>query len=71
MPRYAIVEDGEITNFALAEPDYAERKGWIAVPDTVNIGYVLQGKAWVAPPEEDLPEEDLPEEDLPEEATYG
>lgn len=38
--RYAIIENGRVTNIAIAEPEYAAEQGWVSVDGiTVDTGY--------------------------------
>ena len=39
MPKFAIIENGKITNTVVAEPDYAAEKGWIALPDDAGADW--------------------------------
>lgn len=39
MAKFAIIEDGMVVNTVVADADYAASQGWIAMPDTVEIGW--------------------------------
>ena len=48
--RYAVIEDGVITNIVVATPEFAAAQGWIECPDEVNIGWSYDGTILVPPP---------------------
>lgn len=39
MPNFAIIENGKVVNAVVAETDYANSQGWIALPDNAGIGW--------------------------------
>lgn len=39
MPNFAIIENGKVVNAIVAETDYANSQGWIALPDNAGIGW--------------------------------
>lgn len=50
--KYAIV-DGEskvVKNIAIADPDFAEKAGWVLCPDEVGIGWRYDGTNFLPPP---------------------
>jgi len=47
--RYAIIEDGLVTNVALADAEFAAEQGWLAAPDDVGPGWSYDGKTFTKP----------------------
>jgi len=47
--RHAIIEDGKVTNVALAEPDFALEQGWVKCNDEVSKGWSYDGSVFTAP----------------------
>jgi len=51
MSKYAIIENGVVTNIAKAEPDYAASQGWVAIGGaTTDIGWAYSNGIFTAPP---------------------
>jgi hypothetical protein len=53
--RYAIVDDGKVTNVAVATAAFAQEVGWIECPPEVAIGWVYNNGEFTAPPEQPAP----------------
>ena len=60
MPNYAIIENGKVVNTVVADADYAQSQGWVALPDEAGIDWDYDGTSfidnrpkaeYVAPPE--------------------
>ncbi|MXO73588.1 hypothetical protein [Alteraurantiacibacter buctensis] len=51
MDRYAIIENGNVANVALADAEFAAEQGWIAAPDSVAPGWSYDGQEFVPPPD--------------------
>ncbi len=49
MARYAIIEDGIVTNLVEATAKFAKSQGWIACPDA-DIGWSYDGEKFTPPP---------------------
>ena len=49
MARYAIIEDGVVTNLVEATAKFAKSQGWIACPEA-GIGWTWDGEAFLPPP---------------------
>lgn len=47
--RYAIIENGVVTNVVLADSTFAEEQGWIAAPDDVGPGWLWDGNNFIPP----------------------
>lgn len=47
---YAVIEDGVVTNMALAEKDFAAEQGWILLPEGVTIGWLYTDGVFLPPP---------------------
>lgn len=41
--RYAIIENGVVTNIALAEPDFASEQGWVLAPEEAGLNWTYNG----------------------------
>jgi hypothetical protein len=39
MAKYAVIENGNIVNIVLAEPEYASEQNWVESPEEVSIGW--------------------------------
>ena len=39
MPNFAIIKNEKVVNIVVAETDYANSQGWIALPDNAGIGW--------------------------------
>lgn len=52
--RYAIIKDGVIDNVVIADPEFAESRGWIECPDGVGIGWQYDGQSEALPPARDI-----------------
>jgi hypothetical protein len=39
MPNYAIIKNGKVVNSVVAEEDYAQTQGWVALPDGAGIDW--------------------------------
>ena len=54
--KYAIIENGVISNIVEATPEFAEQHGWITFPEydennqVVGIGYLYQNGTFIKPP---------------------
>lgn len=48
--RYAIIENGFVTNVVLADKQYAESQGWIPCGDSVGPGWRYDGVTMTEPP---------------------
>lgn len=48
--RYAVIENGYVTNAVEADPDFATEQGWAELPDGVGIGWSWDGATFTAPP---------------------
>lgn len=46
---YAIIENGVVTNIAVAEEDFALEQGWLFLPFGVGIGWLYDGSTFSAP----------------------
>ena len=44
--KYAIIENGIVTNIAAADADFAAEQGWVACDDTVKIGFAYDGTSF-------------------------
>lgn len=53
--RYAIIENGVVTNVVVAEADYAAEQGWIECPNA-GLGWLYDGQTFTAPPVPPAPE---------------
>ena len=58
MARYAIIEDGIVTNLVEATAKFAKSQGWIACPDA-DIGWVWDGAQFVPPVPEPIQPDEL------------
>ena len=47
--RYAIIEEGIVSNIVEAEADFAKEKGWVEATDGVQMGWTHSGKAFARP----------------------
>jgi len=47
--RFAIVENHQVVNVAVADEDFGLQQQWIPCPHHVEIGWHLIGSEWVAP----------------------
>jgi hypothetical protein len=54
--RYAIIENGVVTNVAESDAEFAAAQGWVACPDEVGIGWAFDGVNTSPPPERPTPE---------------
>jgi hypothetical protein len=59
--KYAVIQDGIVTNLAESEPEFAASQGWVSAPDyvnneAVNIGWAYDGVTFT-PPQEIQPEQ--------------
>jgi len=45
--RFAIIEDGRVTNIAEAGSEHGLKKGWVECADEVNIGDLLEGGEFI------------------------
>ena len=52
--RYAIIENGIVKNIAIASPEWAELKGWVAIADGVKIGWIYEDGEFSPAPEAPL-----------------
>ena len=50
MNGYAIIENGIVTNMAVADTEFAAQQGWIKATEGVAIGYLFDGETFTAPP---------------------
>lgn len=48
--RFAIIEEGIVTNVVLADVDHGTAQGWIEATDDASIGWTWDGEAFAAPP---------------------
>lgn len=48
--KYAIIENEVVANIVLADPEYAQEQGWIAVPENVGIGWGYVNGKFIEPP---------------------
>jgi hypothetical protein len=48
---YAVIEDGVVTNMALAEEDFAAEQGWVLPTEGVTIGWLYADGVFSSPPE--------------------
>ena len=48
MPRYAIIEDGIVTNLVEATAKFAKSQGWVACPEA-GIGWTWDGEQFLPP----------------------
>lgn len=39
MPNYAVIENGNVINTVVADPEYAASQGWVALTDNAGIGW--------------------------------
>jgi hypothetical protein len=39
MPNYAIIENGKVVNTVVADADYAQSQGWVALPNEAGIDW--------------------------------
>lgn len=46
---FAVIQNGIVTNIALAHAPFAAEQGWIAAPDSVSIGWAYDGADFTAP----------------------
>ena len=49
MERFAIIENGIVGNFVIADAEFAQEQGWLAAPDDVEIGWTYDGNDFAAP----------------------
>lgn len=49
MARYAVIEDGRVSNVAEAEEEFALEQGWVQ-SDAAGIGWLWDGEEFSAPP---------------------
>lgn len=49
MARYAIIEDGVVTNIAIADADFAAAQGWVEASAGVGPGWTYADGAFTAP----------------------
>jgi len=47
---YAVIEDGVVTNMALAEEDFAAEMGWVLPTEGVTIGWLYEDGVFSPPP---------------------
>ena len=47
---YAIIENNIVVNKVLADAEFAQEQGWVALPEGVDIGWTYDGKN-ATPPE--------------------
>ena len=47
---YAVIEDGVVTNMALAEEDFAAEQGWVFPTEGVTIGWLYADGVFSPPP---------------------
>lgn len=45
--KYAIIENGIVVNIVVAEPEYANTQGWVAVTDGAGIGWTYGNNRFV------------------------
>jgi len=53
--RYAIIENGVVTNVVVADADYAAQNGWIECPEA-GPGWLYDGQTFTAAPPPPAPE---------------
>ena len=58
MARYAIIEDGIVTNLVEATAKFAKSQGWIACPDA-DIGWAWDGEQFIPPAPEPIQPDQL------------
>ena len=58
MARYAIIEDGVVTNLVEASAKFAKSQDWIACPEA-GIGWWWDGEQFVPPAPEPIPPDQL------------
>lgn len=39
MNKYAVIENGVVTNIVISDPDFAQEQGWVACDNSVSIGF--------------------------------
>lgn len=55
---YAIIENTVVVNTAVAEPEYAQKQGWVLLPEGFGIGdFYIDGQFVKAPQPQPSPEE--------------
>ena len=47
--RYAVVENGEVINLVISDPDFAATQGWVGVTGSESIGWKYENGAFIAP----------------------
>ena len=47
---YAVIEDGMVTNMALAEEDFAAEQGWVLPTEGVTTGWLYADGVFLPPP---------------------
>jgi hypothetical protein len=50
---YMIIENNKVVNIAVATPDVAAERGWIACPEGVGIGWIYNDNGNFSPPDPD------------------
>jgi len=60
--RYAIVENGIVTNTIFSEPDFAAKIDAIELPDGYGIGDNWNGETWTKAPQPEPDPADVPPE---------
>lgn len=54
--KYAVIQNGVVSNIVLAEPEFAAEQGWIQCPEGVDIGWAYDGQTATPPVEIPEPE---------------
>jgi hypothetical protein len=52
--KYAVIENGVVTNVAVATPEVAAERGWVECPPGVGIGWTFDGAGEPLPPPPDV-----------------
>ena len=47
MPNFAIIENGKVINTIIAENEYANQQGWIALPDGAGIDWDYMDRQFI------------------------
>lgn len=47
MPNYAIIENGKVVNTVVADADYAQSQGWVALSEGAGIDWDYDGTSFI------------------------
>jgi len=47
--QYADVKNETIVNVVISDPEFAIKQGWVAIADSVGVGWTWNGSEWIDP----------------------